>query len=182
MTQAKYYDLDSGTWKAIIAGPIGPTGPTGATGPTGPQGADAGQIQTTFVDARTFTTTSTSFVDITGLTVDITPQNASSKILVLVSLAWGASSLGFFRILRSGAVLTGGAGGAGDEFTEWANPSGGDGVSMVSWHSIDQPNSLSAQTYKVQCRVNSGTGRLNRRVSSDFYMGTSKITVFEVLP
>ncbi len=35
MTQAKYYDVASGTWKPIIAGPAGPTG---AVGPTGTQG------------------------------------------------------------------------------------------------------------------------------------------------
>jgi hypothetical protein len=42
MTQVKYYDSASGTWKAVIAGPLGPTGltgPTGVTGPTGPTGA-----------------------------------------------------------------------------------------------------------------------------------------------
>jgi len=32
MTQAKYYDSASGTWKPIIAGPLGPQGNTGLAG------------------------------------------------------------------------------------------------------------------------------------------------------
>ena len=36
------------------------------------------------VKTDTFTTTSTSFVDVTGLSVSITPATTSSKILILV--------------------------------------------------------------------------------------------------
>jgi hypothetical protein len=37
----------------------------------------------------TFSTNSTSFVDVTGLSVSITPSSASSKILILASLSLG---------------------------------------------------------------------------------------------
>lgn len=137
------------------------------------------QIVSTHTDVRTFSTTSTTFVDLTGITVTITPKSTGSKILVMVALSIGASSLAHFRILRNGTTLS--AGGAGDAFTEWSNTSGADGVSSVVWHYLDSPASVSAQTYKIQCRVNSGTLRLNRRVNTDLYMGTSQITVMEVV-
>ena len=51
------------------AGVTGPTGPTGVTGPTGATGATgAGGGTTSQVTGSNFTTTSTSLVDITGLT------------------------------------------------------------------------------------------------------------------
>ena len=39
-----------------------------------------------------FTTTSTTFTDITGLSVSITPSNSSNKIMVFGDLAVGAAS------------------------------------------------------------------------------------------
>jgi hypothetical protein len=43
-------------------------------------------VQTTKTD--TFTTTSTSFTDVTGLSVSITPSSASSKILIFSEIIW----------------------------------------------------------------------------------------------
>ncbi len=47
-------------------------------------------VQATKTD--TFTTTSTSFTDVTGVTVDITPAATSSKILIIASIQVGGSS------------------------------------------------------------------------------------------
>lgn len=57
--------------------------PTAAAG-FGPAGIGSNVVQTVKTD--TFTTTSSSFVDITGLTVTITPTSATSKILVIYSV------------------------------------------------------------------------------------------------
>ena len=39
-----------------------------------------------------FSTTSATAVDVTGLSVDITPQSANNKVLVSCSLNWGGSN------------------------------------------------------------------------------------------
>jgi hypothetical protein len=173
MTQVKYYDSGSSSWKAVIAGPIGPTGPTGAAGP-------GLQAQTTLVSALTFTTTSvfSTFVDITGLSVDITPSSSSSKILVLVSIS-GASSgnVAYYKILRGATNITPGT---DSGWVEYNTNSTSDGVATTNYVVLDSPATTSATTYKVQVAINSGTFRLNRRVTDATYRGTSSITAVEI--
>ncbi len=72
-------------------------------------GLDGGKVlqvvSVTKVDA--FTTTSTSFVDVTGLTVSITPSATSSKILILSTFQAGNSSntTDLFNLVRDSTAL-----------------------------------------------------------------------------
>ena len=68
-----------------------------------------GQVLQT-VKTDTFTSTSTSFTDITGLSVSITPSSTSSKILVMAHVmghGQNAANHGLFRLLRDSTVVYG---------------------------------------------------------------------------
>ncbi|MBL7999804.1 MAG: hypothetical protein JNL32_14355 [Candidatus Kapabacteria bacterium] len=60
-----------------LQGPTGATGATGATGPTGPASATGELVSETATQTTQQTTTSTSFVDIPGMSLSITSSIAS---------------------------------------------------------------------------------------------------------
>lgn len=60
-----------------LQGPTGATGATGATGPTGPASATGELVSDTATQTSQQTTTSTSFVDVPGLSLNITSSVAS---------------------------------------------------------------------------------------------------------
>ena len=57
-----------------------------------------------------FATTSSSFVDITGMSRTITPSAAGSKILILITLHVGANDSGYpaFALLRGSTIVADG--------------------------------------------------------------------------
>jgi hypothetical protein len=111
-----------------------------------------------------FTTTSSSYVDVTGLSASITPSSSSSKILVMVSFYFSSSSSSGYpiaRILRdSTAIYVGDA--AGSRALALAQTGGGlftsDGGTgfNVSAQFIDSPATTSSTTYKIQAQQSSG--------------------------
>ena len=141
-----------------------------------------------------FTTTSTSFTDITGLSATITPSSATSKILIvaMVSISTSASTGDAPSIRLSG----------GNSSTFVGDQSGTNRIraalysnNRADWgvtHSIlpgtivylDSPATTAATTYSVQARVAAGTFRLNG-VGTDsdtasFSTTPSSITVMEI--
>ena len=139
----------------------------------------------------TTSTTSTSFVDITGLSVTITPSNASNKILLTASLTNGNSSTATtaFRFVQDGApVVVGDATGSRIQGTT----SNGDN-STYHCHSSSMQgeitaNTTNATTFKVQYSAQSGgyTSSINRNTyfvnDTENYNGvfTSTLTVMEI--
>lgn len=122
-------------------------------------------VQTVKTDV--FTTTSTTYVDVTGFSATITPTSASNRILVFVNAVINNSSgvnYTFTQLLRGStaiyvgtqAGLTGVLGVANynsylDSITQDSS-----GIFM------DSPATTSATTYKLQMRVNASTGVFNR--------------------
>jgi hypothetical protein len=102
----------------------------------------------------TFSTQSQAFVDVTGLSVSITPVSASNRILVVTSVNVGLSAHSDLRILRdSTAIAIGDTAGNRTRSTNhfYRGFSGGiyDIVpSNMVW--LDSPSTISALTYKVQ--------------------------------
>jgi hypothetical protein len=134
------------------------------------------------VKTNTFTTTGTSFVDVTGLAVTITPTSATSRILVIVSMQWGSGGLSPKSRLIGGDLATTwphdfltriGSQGASFNF----------GAQMIGtgWAIVDSPASTSAQTYQVQANGNGGTFTVNQSVNGDD-TGASSIMAIEVAP
>tara|TARA_Y100000114_G_C11673608_1_gene285034 strand:- start:247 stop:753 length:507 start_codon:yes stop_codon:yes gene_type:complete len=119
-------------------------------------------VSTTKTDP--FSTASSSFVDVTGLNVSITPSSSSSKIFVSVTACGNTNgSKGYGRILRgSTAIAIGDADGSKVQATFDMNnaASGNRGQSYVG-SILDSPSTTSAITYKLQLRHENGAGNAN---------------------
>jgi hypothetical protein len=158
-----------------------------------PSGSSGGIIQvrsTTKTD--TFQTTSNSFVDITGLSVSITPQSSSNKILVMVHLTGdgrNGQARANFRMMRgSTAICIGDSAGSRTRSTfgiyDSSENHSPDNASMAF---LDSPATTSSLTYKMQIvngNNNSDNISVNRAYGwsndSSHPATTSTITVMEV--
>ena len=153
-----------------------------------PSGASGGiiQIKQTVKTDEFSSTTNGSFFDVTGMSVSITPQSSSNKILILVNMEVSApEELCIFRLLRGSTVINvstvgsslNGFGMVDGEAYGNNNRSTED----ITCTFLDSPATTSSTTYKVQCRKNgSGTMRLNRRNLNGSVGFTSQITAMEV--
>jgi hypothetical protein len=125
-------------------------------------------------------TTSTSFVAITGITLSITPSATSSKILVIPDLyvSSTADTVADAQLFRDTTNI------GGDDENDVFQMSGG----ANSWRStrfhcnfIDSPSTTSATTYLVKWLIPSGTLYLNRAGEGDNVSGSSTLTLMEIL-
>ena len=103
----------------------------------------------------TFSTSSTSFVDVTGLSVSITPSSTSSKILVLANLNWNLyNGHGSARLYRDAVSIAKGDSAGSRIRATWHNSDtvNADIVSAsMVW--LDEPATTSATTYKIAIAV-----------------------------
>jgi hypothetical protein len=135
------------------------------------------------------TTNSTSYVDVSDLTITITPSSASSKVLVFVSMGTMSTvnNQALFKLQRNGTDIGGGAA-AGSRvpgsFMTF-NPNG-DSIAASHQTFLDSPASTSALTYKMVFRSTSGgySAYVNRSQTdndtSNFIRTASTITVLEI--
>ena len=159
-----------------------------------PSGSSGGIIQvksTTKTD--TFSDTSTNFVDVTGLSVSITPTRSDSKILVLCSVNLNSNNdnFAYLKLLRdSTAIFVGDADGTRSRVSGMYYVGGGslnEGIcNTISITHMDAPSTTSATTYKIQVQAYSGgsvhVNKTHRDTNGDGYDGrfASSITVMEV--
>lgn len=133
----------------------------------------------------TFSSTSTTFVDITGLSVSITPTSATSKILILVTSNFSAATGNaptVFNLVRNSTNIATPATAPTYNGTVTPYIAGNISDQSVPWSAsfLDSPATTSATTYKVQGRGSSATNfYVNRRATADFN-STSSITVMEI--
>ena len=133
-------------------------------------GAGGGVVQTKTTHKNdTFVTNSTSYTDLTGLNVNITPTSSSNKILVLVNVSYGGHSnlYGFGRLVRttsgnSSVVI--GVGNAAGNRTQAGFPiqnvDNGNTVyhqKEASFMFLDSPNTTTSTEYQVQCMTHTGS-------------------------
>ena len=125
-------------------------------------GFPAGSVLQVVSVAKTdvFTTASASLVDITGLSVSITPTSATSKILVLCSLSLNVTNGNYMAqaVLFRGAtrISVGDAAGSRTQSSAYATINGDRGRSPFSVTFLDSPATTSSTTYKFQGLVESG--------------------------
>jgi len=143
----------------------------------------------------TFSDSSGSFVDITDLSIAITPEATSSKILVVFSVNVGTTATHRYgtRITRYDAgttTTTNIAIGAAAGSRTRSSTSGTTSITAASENDVmqwlDSPNSVAALTYKIQGIIEGGSSfYINRSLtdsdSASYYRGVSTITVMEVL-
>lgn len=144
-------------------------------------------VQTVKTD--TFTTSSSSYVDVTGLSATITPSSASSKVLAIFTVqGQGTNGAGIAMLasLRDSTLIgVGDAAGSRSRCSANLYTANNDVMESASWAVLDSPNTTSAVTYKVQMRAPSSTTIYLNRTQSDtdnaaFGRASSSITLMEV--
>ena len=151
-----------------------------------PSGGGGGIVQvkcTTKQDM--FDTSSTSFVDVTGLSVSITPKFSTSKMLVTVHVFASCEDASMLRLMFDSTAV-----GNGTASDQDANHQGfamvrqddgnlGSGYGIQLLHT---PGDTSSHTYKIQGRATSSSYSLgiNRRIDNQNYSLSSSISVMEV--
>jgi hypothetical protein len=150
-------------------------------------GIGSNVVQTVKTD--TFSTTSTTFGAITGMSVTITPSSATSLILVLVDLRVAADTddvNGHLRIMRGATpIYIGDADGSRTRGLTSFGKSPSSVLEQASAVYLDNPATTSATTYSVEIRASVAfTVAVNRTIdnldSAARVRGASSITVIEV--
>lgn len=138
-------------------------------------------VSTTKTD--TFSGTSTSFADVTGLSVSITPSSTSNKVFIeanfVVSNGAGGHSM-YFNLLRGSTDIAQPSSPDSDDCTVQCNTiSFNYNVQIGKLSFLDTPSTTSATTYKIQYKQDGGTTYVGRRGDSD-QRSVSTITVMEI--
>jgi len=167
---------------------------TSATTTGFPAGSVLQVVSATKTD--TLSTTSTSFIDITGLSVSITPTSATSKIFIMysVNVGWDRNRGLGLRLMRDSTAICIGdtAGNRTRSSNATFSDSEWDFDTRAQWclsnNFLDSPATLSATTYKLQIGAigeSDGTNVYVNRSSLDsdgstHYRTASSITIMEI--
>ena len=139
-------------------------------------------VSATKVDA--FTTTSATLVDITGLSVTITPSSVNNKILIFGHVSAAAASWDCrITLVRNTTPICVSTGGSVYNQTLAIDDVGGNTIGASGFVFLDSPNTVSQVTYKFQAgRMNSGNGTIfiNRGQGNTESGASSTIAVMEV--
>jgi len=198
MSQLKL-TADGGGGTVAIKGPASTTGnnafeltvPGTASGTILTSNSSLGkilQIQSTVLTGAQ-STTSATYTDITGFSVNITPSATSSKILVQVAMrVSGVDEEAYLQMIRSvggtNTAIGNGTGGNHASFTQllcWSSGNGYYDYHDVPFLILDSPNTTSAITYKLQWRRQQSStlylGRTGYSATSSNYSGCSSNTI-----
>jgi len=151
-------------------------------------------VQTVKTDTTSFVSTNTNtFVDISGMSVSITPTSSSNKILVFytANASQNAAATIHLRLIRgSTSIFQGDAAGNRLGSTQVWRPNSSQyafDIGPMTGMFLDSPATTSSTTYKLQATLGvtySGTFYLNRPyddTNADYSGRTaSSITVMEV--
>lgn len=143
------------------------------------------------IKTNVFSTTSTSYVDVSGLSVAITPKFSTSKILISGNISLGSSTTDrysvFGKLLRNSTdIYIADADGNRDRGTFSYQMGGFEGPMSQHFMFLDSPNTTSETVYKIQIRSESPqTAYINRGLEADGNSSitprtTSSITVMEI--
>jgi hypothetical protein len=131
------------------------------------------QVQSTTKTDTFSIASSSTFADITGLTVSITPKFSTSKILIIAYIGGSSFSNGgssAYRFARNGTLGVGvGVASGSRQGTGFRFPNGAGGDSNLSYgglsmNFLDSPATTSATTYSVQLitqNLSAGTAYIN---------------------
>jgi hypothetical protein len=127
-----------------------------------------------------------TWIDVTGLTVTITPSNASNKILVFFQIMGASTSNGWVRLVRDSTAIYVGTTAGSRQGVSSGNLTTGNAAIQIqdSGVFLDSPATTSATTYKIQVITDTGTFYVNQSTSDadNVYRGrgVSSITVQEI--
>lgn len=143
-------------------------------------------VQTVKTD--TFTTSSTSFTDVTGMSVTITPTDTTNQVLIRAVLQYSTNATPILqvRLLRGATEIASGTAAGSRTTAAAAGFTGGSSIMQcLVIEFLDSPASISAQTYKIQFRASTANNvHLNRTDSDIDSAGSARtastITAMEV--
>lgn len=158
-----------------------------------PSGAVLQVISTDYTSM--FSTSSTTPVDVTGFSATITPTSSTSKILVMVSVAFGGANdiYPYVLLKRNGTSLSTGVSASGNQinvflggyFTAIASMTYA--IQQFSKNHLDSPSTTSALTYQIQLAnpytisPNAFINRQENQSNTPFVQyPTSSITLMEI--
>ena len=135
---------------------------------------------------------STTYADVSGLSVNITPSSSSNKVLVMVDLNMISNASGsgtFVKLLRDSTVVTKTTTSGGNATAEAFNSGGGKvgtgperqkGSATLCF--LDSPSSTSALTYKIQFATSnsSNAAYVNGWALNTDQSSVSTITLMEI--
>lgn len=118
----------------------------------------------------TVSSTSTTMVDIPGMSIVITPSAVDSLILLFAKLSFSSNNqthMAYFQFVRDATPLVGDAAGARQRATQTST-----GTSIFSPHPMplivpDSPGTTSPVTYKIQWRTEAGLIHFLNRSGAD---------------
>lgn len=145
------------------------------------------QVVSTF-KSDTFSTSSTSMVDITGMSATITPTTATSRVLVLINLTVGPAASNFspVNLVRNGVNIAQPTTASSFQATlnnyngEGSGYTGGSAQPQYALSFLDSPATTSALTYKLQILTTGGTTFVNTRPIAQNGTCTSTLTLLEI--
>ena len=135
-----------------------------------------------------FSTSSTSFTDITGLSVDITPKFSTSKILVAyhVTVGHNTHTQNTVQLVRqvssSDTIINPVAYNQGTSMQYTGSSDAGWDREVMSYQFLDSPATTSAVNYRLRTYIFSASfvQYINRCHNSSDATGTSTLTVQEI--
>ena len=137
-------------------------------------GIAAGILQVKQVKTTAYVTTGSSFTDITGLSITITPTAATTQMMLIPNISTyhaSGSTQYTIRIVSSNSTI---------EYVIGDFWSPGSGVSgYITQFYLDDHNTTNAITYKIQHKDYSGDGGINKDWSGNLN-GVSTFTVIEI--
>lgn len=136
----------------------------------------------------TSSSSSTSYVDLPGLSQAITPASTSNKVLVqyaIMSSHNGSGSIPSFltQIVRDSSAISGAlpTDTSVSQYGTTVNYSGSGRMQWVTMTYLDSPSTTSSTTYKIQYRVDGGDAiEINNWAGTDNYTCLSHLTLMEV--
>ena len=150
--------------------------------PTG-GGGGITQVKQAF-KTDTASTTSTSFTDVSGLSISITATSATNKILVScnISASCDADIDGFLILLKDSTEIASGTGGSVENMFALIRETDDRIVDSFALNFLDTAGDTNAHTYKIQFRTSNSSNPLviNRRNHDAAFGLPSSITVMEV--
>ena len=146
-------------------------------------------VSTTKTDV--FTANTNSFVDITGMSVSITPSASNSKVMIICSINIGGQNgtLYAYKLLRGSTdICIGDAASNRTRATIFGQNTGSSFKSISqSITFLDSPSTTSSTTYKIQGRAETSSNQLiainahaDDTDSANVGRGASTITVMEI--
>ena len=135
-----------------------------------------------------FSTSSTSFIDITGLSVTLTPKFSTSKFLVTyhVTVGHNTQTQNTVQLVRqvggSDTVINPVAYNQGTSIQFFGSSNAGWDRGVMAYQIIDSPGTTSAVNYRLRTYIYSGSvvQYVNHCDNSSNNTGTSVLTVMEI--